>query len=455
MTFFNINNPFIQAASPVYLWTYIIQAFFFYPLLFWGTYRHVSHRRIPLIFYIISGVVELFLQPNLFLNDLIITLCSAAAVYYFANPNEEQFSTIIAQFGVAMLVYYFASAIGLYLARLLTMVSPQASRIIFFILIPIIYLIALLIILVSRRLFDQYFKIIFLQYSGVKEILSLLFIPLSYFFYVFQFNPHAIVQTFHVQAVNNFALIAATAYYLLALFIMFLTATFIHQHDALYYANVRLNNLENYTSELEVMYDDMRRFRHDYKNILYSLKSALDTNNLDYAKNQIDNLASSTEPLINAPTKVLNNLQNIQDSGIKSIVYSKLMTALEKQLSPLLEVAQPIDLTQTMEPVDVIRVLSILLDNAIYAAQQSPEKKLDLSLYENDNAQFIVVGNSTKESQIDLAKLDINSTTFNLNASHHIGLRNLRIILGHYPQAVNDRSSHDHWFEQRIILPKN
>ena len=108
MTFFNINNPFIQASSISYLWTYLIQVAIFYPLLFWGTYRHVSQNRVPLSHYLVLSVVLIFLQPNLFLNDLVITFCAAAAIYYFANPNEEQFSTIIAQFGVAMLIYYLS-----------------------------------------------------------------------------------------------------------------------------------------------------------------------------------------------------------------------------------------------------------------------------------------------------------------------------------------------------------
>lgn len=456
MTFFNINNPFIQASSISYLWTYLIQVAIFYPLLFWGTYRHVSQNRVPLSHYLVLSVVLIFLQPNLFLNDLVITFCAAAAIYYFANPNEEQFSTIIAQFGVAMLIYYLASFIGLIGARTLVARFPQANAIAFFILVPIIYPIALFIILVSRRLFNQYFRILALQYSGIKDLLSLLFVPLSYFFYTFQYNPHVVAQLLHVPAVNVniLTLVIVLAYYLLALLTMFLTAKFLRQREELYYVNIRLTNLESYTSELEVMYDDMRRFKHDYQNILYSLKSALDSDNLDYARQEINSLANSTAPLINLSTKVLGNLQNIQDSGIKSVVFGKIMLALKKRLTVLLEVAQPIDLTKTMQQVDAIRVLSILLDNAIQAAEQSRDKKVDLSLYENDNAQFIIVGNSTAEAQIDLAKLDINSTTFTLDASHHIGLRNLRIILGSYPQAVNDRSSHNYWFEQRIILPK-
>lgn len=36
------------------------------------------------------------------------------------------------------------------------------------------------------------------------------------------------------------------------------------------------------------MTDDLRRFRHDYQNILYSLNSALATDNIAYAKRALN-----------------------------------------------------------------------------------------------------------------------------------------------------------------------
>lgn len=454
MTFFNINNPFIQAPNTSYLITFLIKTIIFYPLLFWGVFRHVTKTRVPLYYYLIFGIVLIFLQPNLFLNDILFTVVSALGIFYFNNPNEERFSTVVAQFGFSLVVYYFASFVGLVGARLVITNFPQFSALLFFFLVPIIYLIALLIIQLSRRFFVPYFRIVFYQYSGLKYLLSLLFVPLSYFFYLFQYNPAMISGALHVKNINLFAIISATLYYILVLTILYVVGRLLQGREELHYAQVRLNNLASYTSQLEVMYDDMRRFKHDYKNVLYSLKSALDTDNLDYAKAELERLTDSTDSIINLPTHLLGNLKNIKNSGIKSVVYGKINQAINKQLSPILEVVEPIDLTETLAQIDAIRILSILLDNAINAAAESAEKKVDLCLYENDNAQFIVVGNSTKENRIDLDRLDINSVNFNLGASHHIGLRNLRIILGKYPQAVNDRSSDKHWFEQRIILPK-
>lgn len=168
MTFFNINNPFIQAPSTRYLINFLIKAIIFYPLLFWGVFRHVAKVRIPLYYYLILGVVFAFVQPNLFLNDIVITTVAAIAVFYFNNPNEERFSTVVAQFGFSLVIYYYASFLGLLGTRLIISRFPQASGTLFFFLVPIIYLIALLIIQVSRRFFAPYFKIVSYQYGGIK-----------------------------------------------------------------------------------------------------------------------------------------------------------------------------------------------------------------------------------------------------------------------------------------------
>lgn len=231
-------------------------------------------------------------------------------------------------------------------------------------------------------------------------------------------------------------------------------ASDLHLRDQVDSASQRLENLANYTSELEVMYDDLRRFRHDYQNILISLTSALSDQNLTYAQQALRQLTQSSAPIIDQPTSILGDLQNITDLGVKSVVYQKLTAALQQGLAPRLEAPRPIDLTQTLTSFDAIRLIAILLDNAIAAAPAAAQPKVSLSLFENENAQFIVVGNSTKPAQVDLDHLAELEHSVRLGNNHHLGLRNLKIILGHYPNAVNDRQSNDHWFEQKIVLPK-
>src|SRR5699024_6186712 len=112
-------------------------------------------------------------------------------------------------------------------------------------------------------------------------------------------------------------LLIALSYFVLAILIMNHIGKDLYQRDLATFATQQLNSFANYTSELEVMYDDLRRFRHDYKNILISLNSALDDNNIEDAKQSLHQLTQSSNRIIDLPTGVLGALQNITNSGIK------------------------------------------------------------------------------------------------------------------------------------------
>ena len=449
MTLFAVNNPFIRGAAPTSLILFLVKGCLFYPWLFWGCYRHISHRTIPISFYVVSGAAFIFWPPSLFINDLVITGLAIGAVYYLANPFGDHLSTIVNQFGYSMLVYYFSSAVCLLLSRTVLVKYPQLGSLPHLFLIPLIYDFALLVIKVVRPLTTRFFGRVNNRHPVAEWCLSVLFIPLSLFFFFVQ----------HFLRANNLggntaALLITLAYFILALLVMNHVSNDLHCRDQAAFTSHNLDSLTSYTSELEAMYDDLRRFRHDYKNILISLSSALSDNHIAYAKQALQELTQSSSRIIDMPTGVFGVLQNITDLGVKSVVYQKLSDAIKDGLHPRLEVVRPLDLTMTLQPLDAIRIIAILLDNAISAAQASKQKKMSLSLFENENAQFIIVGNSTKEAQVDLNKLAELEHSISIGSNHHLGLRNLKIILGHYPNAVNDRSSNQHWLEQKIVLPK-
>lgn len=275
-------------------------------------------------------------------------------------------------------------------------------------------------------------------------------------FFFAQFDIQEWTHIIHTNVVtgNLLALIISLIYFIATLSLLHFVGKYLYYQDLSEFHRQELNNLEKYTADLEVMYDDLRRFRHDYKNILYSLQSAVNSNHLNYAKQSINQLTHSTVKVINMPTHTVGSLKNLTNSGVKSVTYSKIDQAISRGLHIQLEVASPIDLTATMSELDAIRIISILLDNAIVEAAKSVDKKIDISIFANNNAQFIIVGNSTRDEQIDLNRLAQIEHTVSFGSNHHLGLRNLQIILGHYPNAANDRKSDHHWFEQRIVIPK-
>lgn len=217
---------------------------------------------------------------------------------------------------------------------------------------------------------------------------------------------------------------------------------------------IELNNLRLYTSHIESMYDDLRRFRHDYKNVLYSLTGALENDDIQQSKEILNRVLKPSEQELSNKASVLGRLVNIQNLDVKSLVYSKVMKAIEAGVDFQAEIAQPFKFGSLMDQLDVDRVLSILLDNAINAAKLSKDKQVNLSLFEKSGLQYIVVGNSTKDRELDLQKLDRDVRRINLTDNHGIGLKNLRMILSRYPSVTKEETSQDYWFKQVIRIPK-
>lgn len=216
----------------------------------------------------------------------------------------------------------------------------------------------------------------------------------------------------------------------------------------------QLGNLQAYTSEIESLYDDLRRFRHDYKNVLFSLDGALADENIPVAKQVLKRVINPSEKEVSMPESVLGRLANVQDQEIKSILYSKLEVGLAAKLELILEVEKPFKFNPVITPVDRVRILSILLDNAITAAKRSDKKLVNVSLFEKGSHQYLVIGNSTADQQVNLIALENNLSKVNFGSNHGLGLKNLRMILARYPAVNHTSRTGNYWFEQVIIWPK-
>jgi two-component system sensor histidine kinase AgrC len=465
MTYLNPINPFTLTPSLGFLIIWAIKACVFYPIFFFGTYKHLQSRHLPFWLYLVIAIGAFFLPFNFFLNDLIWIVVSIALIYFLVDNGTGSLTDLVASFSFSSLVYYLAQILGASIGTVFLHAFHLVGTVLFFLvnnfLLLICYGIALIIIMLTRGFFSRYLERLHNDHPFTKWLFSLAFLPIAYELYYYQYN-HRLNQP-RILGLSDQASpfvhqllyqLQGIGYFLLVLLAMAITSHFLANQDRADAAEFRLANLAKYTSQLEVMTDDLRRFRHDYQNILYSLNSALATNNIAYAKRALGHLTHATQQNINVPTGIIGPLKNIQDPGIKAVVFNKISTALDKGINLKVEIADPIQLTQSLHQVDAIRIITILFDNAIRAALHSDQKQVDFSLYQNQAAQFIVIGNSTVQEAINLERLENLTHTVTLGKSHQLGLRNLQIILARYPDASNDRSAKHHYFEQRIIVPK-
>ena len=155
--------------------------------------------------------------------------------------------------------------------------------------------------------------------------------------------------------------------------------------------------LEHYIDSLEEMVKEMRSFRHDYKNILSSMSGYIRENKMEelkqYFDEKIKNFSSDTEVQMEA----WKCLKNIQPMELKGFLYEKLLLALARGVKIQVYMMDSMKIQYAyME--DLIRMLGILIDNAIEASEQIPSGYVAIEIAKTDQAiSFSVKNNYLQE----------------------------------------------------------
>lgn len=209
-------------------------------------------------------------------------------------------------------------------------------------------------------------------------------------------------------------------------------------------------HLQTYTEEVEKLYVSMRGFKHEYVNLLSTLTGYIDKGDITQLK---DYFYSEILPLSQAFSESdtrLGSLSHIELLELKTLLSSKLIYAMELCINIELELTDTIR-NIPMKSVDLIRVLGIFLDNAIDAALNSNEKRIQLCFLLKEDCMVIILRNSSFPPQIPLARLadwGISSK----GAQRGIGLYNAKSILNQYPHILWDMEYQAPYFTQTLTI---
>ena len=182
-----------------------------------------------------------------------------------------------------------------------------------------------------------------------------------------------------------------------------------------------------YIKGLERKNNELRRFKHDYKNFLLSLSASLSSNNID--NNSIQELLKYADTNIDSNLNIENSsLYHMNDELVKGIILTKLMFAKDKGIKTNFEIDDNSLIPKNLS-VEITRILGILLDNAIDACSQTDKPELDFALVSfDDHLEFIVKNRISNKSEIDLGKI-YNSGYTTKNNHSGLGLSTVKKII--------------------------
>lgn len=160
---------------------------------------------------------------------------------------------------------------------------------------------------------------------------------------------------------------------------------------------------EECNKSLEILYDKVRGFKHDFDSIVSSLNGYIEDNDMEGLKkyfNEVKKDCKITDNLSLINPRVINN------PGIYSLLNNEYFKAY--QLGITFDIEFFIDLNSLdINIYKFSRLLGILIDNAIEAAEKCEEKIVQISFVREDinNRAVITVKNTYSNKDVNLEKI--------------------------------------------------
>ena len=167
----------------------------------------------------------------------------------------------------------------------------------------------------------------------------------------------------------------------------------------------QLADLTSYVQQIETMYGELRSFRHDYQNVLISLNESIKTKDLAVIEDTYNTILKEGIVLEDEHYS-LAKLDNLKTLPIKGIISTHVIQAWQKNIPVHLEIDDVIQ-DEPIDILDYVRITSILLDNAIEAAEKSENPFLTTVFLKNaeDNEVKLLIENSCPNEVIDITKV--------------------------------------------------
>ncbi|HEM5490023.1 TPA: GHKL domain-containing protein [Streptococcus suis] len=212
----------------------------------------------------------------------------------------------------------------------------------------------------------------------------------------------------------------------------------------------QLADLGRYSRHVESLYKEIRSFRHDYTNILISLNEAIKEEDIVAIRSIYQEVIADSDRKFYDGKYDIARLSNIQNPAVKSLLSSKMLEAQKKGIAISVEVDAEIE-PPALELIEFITILSILLDNAIDAAEQCVNGNIVFAYFQEYDRKIIVVENTTVEDKVSTSHIfEYGHSTKGDNRG--IGLANVKTILDNYPKFSISTDSSNHRFVQELVF---
>ena len=213
---------------------------------------------------------------------------------------------------------------------------------------------------------------------------------------------------------------------------------------------LRYRDMERYSRHIEELYKEVRSFRHDYTNLLTSLRLGIEEEDMEQIKEVYDSVLKDSSQKLQDNKYDLGRLVNIRDRALKSLLAGKFLKARDKKIVFNVEVPEEIQV-EGMSLLDFLTIVSILCDNAIEASAEANQPHVSIAFLKNGEQETFIVENSIKEEGIDISEI------FSFGASSKgeergVGLYTVMKIVESHPNTSLNTTCQNQVFRQVLTV---
>lgn len=151
-----------------------------------------------------------------------------------------------------------------------------------------------------------------------------------------------------------------------------------------------------YTLRIESINNEMRKFRHDYVNILTTLSDYIREDDMPGLRKYFnENIVPMKDKLKTRSIK-MNGIEKLKVREIKGLITTKIIQAQEKRIPISIEVPDEIDRID-MNTVELSRIIGIIVDNAIEASENLEEPLINIAFIDNEESVTFIVMNKCSD----------------------------------------------------------
>ena len=206
---------------------------------------------------------------------------------------------------------------------------------------------------------------------------------------------------------------------------------------------------EEYIKSLESMQEDIRKYNHDYKNLLTGALLQAEEGDYEGVQNYLQDVLDEFELKLGKQISKNTQLKKINSNELKGLLLSKMSEMEDKGIEFHLEVLNEVDKIN-MKSTDLVRCLGILLDKAIEEVEKLEEKIISLVILQEENITTIMVKNPVTEKVNIQSIYEDNFST--KGEKRGLGLSNYREIIENYENIVRETICTEEEFNQVLKI---